>query len=94
MSPDEDKLLAIADTHLAECPAEMREYVRAGLEKGRVVYGELDLSRDERDFPREAVDELRDTVVYLCAELAWRDSPEIRDALRLVILAWRRLINV
>lgn len=93
MSPDEERLLVIADTHLADCPAEMREAVRKGLEAGWPVYGELDLARDERLFPQEAISELRDTVVYLCAELAWRDTPEIRDALRLTILAWRRLLH-
>lgn len=40
-----------------------------GLERGRSVYGPLDLSTDERDFRVEATEELRDAVIYLTAAL-------------------------
>ncbi len=43
--------------------------VAQGLVRGRSVYGELDTKSDRRDFRREASEELRDTLVYMGAEL-------------------------
>jgi hypothetical protein len=40
-----------------------------GLARGRTVYGELDLARDRRDMRVEASEELRDSLVYIAAEL-------------------------
>lgn len=43
------------------------DQVLAGLERGADDYGPLDLARDQRDFGKEAAEELRDCLVYLAA---------------------------
>ena len=50
-------------------PDELRviDQVLSGLERGRDVYGPLDVAADARDFSLEASDELRDCLVYLAA---------------------------
>jgi hypothetical protein len=40
-----------------------------GLARGRIVYGELRVAHDGRDFRAEASAELRDAIVYVAAEL-------------------------
>jgi hypothetical protein len=37
--------------------------------RGRQLYGQLDLAVDQRDFTREALDEVRDALVYIGAEI-------------------------
>lgn len=43
--------------------------VARGLQRGRAVYGELELATDRRDFAREALEECRDGLVYAAAGL-------------------------
>lgn len=52
-------------------PDEVRvlELVAEGLACGRSVYGELRVSTDRRNFTDEATAELRDTLVYVGAQL-------------------------
>lgn len=45
------------------------ELVAHGLARGRSVYGELRVATDARDFTNEAIAELRDTMVYVGAQL-------------------------
>jgi len=48
------------------------ENVAEGLLRGRGVYGELDLARDQRDFEAETLAEVRDGLAYLGAALVRR----------------------
>ena len=43
--------------------------VAEGLVRGRSVYGELHLDSDKRDMTAEALEELRDSQVYLAAAM-------------------------
>lgn len=43
--------------------------VANGLANGRNVYGELNLRKDKRNMTKEAMEEIRDSLVYLCARL-------------------------
>jgi hypothetical protein len=43
---------------------EVLAMVAAGLVRGRELYGELDLEADQRHFDREALEEVRDALVY------------------------------
>ena len=43
--------------------------VAEGLASGRILYGELNLETDDRDFAREAMEEVRDALVYAAAAL-------------------------
>ena len=43
--------------------------VAEGLRLGRAVYGELDLAHDARDMGREALEEVRDALIYSAAAL-------------------------
>lgn len=57
-------------SRLADCsPDELRvvEQLLDGLERGRAVYGMLELASDNRDWLAEARAELRDCLFYLCA---------------------------
>jgi len=67
---------------LAMCsPDELRvmDRVLAGLERGRDVYGPLDLSTDKRAWRDEGAAELRDLLVYLAAaEIAQWDARAFR----------------
>lgn len=49
MSPDERRVV---------------ESIVAGIEKGREVYGSIDLTSDTRDLESEASDEARDWLIY------------------------------
>lgn len=46
--------------------------IAQGLVAGRRVYGELRLARDRRDLEREALEEVRDALVYVGAALVRR----------------------
>ncbi len=37
--------------------------------RGRLEHGQLDLSRDKRDFIHEAIEEMLDAINYLCFEI-------------------------
>lgn len=55
----------IADiARLGEDELEVMAEVARGLVRGRGVYGELQIDTDTRDHEREALDELRDGLVY------------------------------
>lgn len=58
--------LAIADRMDGFSPDEKRaiERIIRGIEKGREVYGPMDLESDRRDLIAEADDEARDWIVY------------------------------
>jgi hypothetical protein len=43
--------------------------VARGLVDGQKVYGRLDLATDPRDFVKEALEEVRDALVYVHAQL-------------------------
>ncbi|HEY1556764.1 MAG TPA: hypothetical protein VGF94_18140 [Kofleriaceae bacterium] len=62
------RLAAIAEQLGADELAAL-ELVATGLARGRQQYGELRVDADPRDFRREAADEIRDSLVYLGAEL-------------------------
>lgn len=47
-----------------------------GIERGREVYGPLDLQKDGRDFRREGAMECRDYLFYACAHEVARDDYE------------------
>lgn len=62
-----EKLLLEIGARLFDCNHdELRviDSILAGLEKGRSVYGPLDLQSDPRDWQREAAEERRDTLIY------------------------------
>jgi hypothetical protein len=44
--------------------------VARGLDVGRAFYGGLDLENDTRDFRAETMEEVRDALVYVGAELS------------------------
>ncbi len=55
-------------TRIAEfSPDERRvlERIVEGIEKGRAVYGPMDLANEKRDLAAEASDELRDFAIYV-----------------------------
>lgn len=62
------RLVAIAE-HLGPDELAVLEMIAAGLARGRTTYGELRVDTDRRDFRAEAVEELRDTLVYVAAEV-------------------------
>ena len=62
------RLVAIADK-LGPDELAVLEMIAVGLARGRTIYGELRVDTDRRDFRAEAVEELRDTLVYVAAEL-------------------------
>lgn len=66
-----ERVLA-AMTVLGADELEVLAEVADGLVRGREVYGELNVSRDPRDFIREGLEEVRDAVVYVAAELVRR----------------------
>lgn len=68
MTPSERVLAALAT--LGSDELEVLAQVADGLVRGRAVYGELDLARDQRDMGREALEEVRDGLVYVGAALA------------------------
>lgn len=43
-----------------------------GLERGRPVYGQLDVAGDKRDFEAEALQEVRDAAIYAAAGIVRR----------------------
>lgn len=45
------------------------ELVEEGLSSGREVYGPLEIDEDNRDWLEEAIEELRDALVYIAAKL-------------------------
>lgn len=61
-----ERLAALLD-QLGEDEVEVLAEVADGLAKGRRVYGELRIEGDQRDFEREALDEVRDGLVYAAA---------------------------
>lgn len=78
MSQDNPTTPGIDDLHFADalwnrlvsCSRdELRviDRVLQGLERGRAVYGPLNVNTDPRDFEREAAEEFRDALVYLSA---------------------------
>jgi len=54
---------------LGEDELEVLLEVARGLRKGKKIYGPLNLERDSRDFQREALDEVRDCLVYTASKL-------------------------
>ena len=58
------ELLAVAH-QLGEDELRVLMLIAKRLRAGRETYGELDLERDRRDFPREALDEVADALVYV-----------------------------
>lgn len=66
-----EQILA-ALTELGEDELAVLAEVAAGLVAGRGAYGELRLAADRRDFEREALDEVRDALVYLGAAIVRR----------------------
>ncbi len=56
----------------------MLEFVATGLARGRSQYGELRVDADRRDFRAEAVEEVRDALVYLGAQLVRLNRKETR----------------
>lgn len=62
-----DRLLervSFAGRQLGRDELEVVAEVAEGLVAGRTVYGELQIDTDQRDHEREALDELRDGIVY------------------------------
>jgi len=55
--------------NLTEDELAVVEFVLEGLRAGRHVYGPLDVEGDGRDFIDEALQELRDAMVYLPAQI-------------------------
>lgn len=93
-SRDEQAVQAAVRPTFYGCPSTMPDAVEAGLAAGRAVYGPLDLESDPRDFRQEAVEELRDAVVYLGALIVQAErrgaaTDAERRALRAVVEAWR-----
>lgn len=60
--------LALRYERLNDDEREVIREVIEGLERGREVYGPLDIDGDARDFEVEALQEHRDAVVYLTVE--------------------------
>lgn len=58
-----DQVLAALE-QLGADEIEVLAEVAAGLQRGRGVYGELRIDTDRRDHDREALDEVRDGLVY------------------------------
>ena len=62
------RLLGIAQVLSAE-ELDVLLAVAEGLMTGRQVYGPLDPAKDRRDFVNETLEEVRDALVYIGAEL-------------------------
>jgi hypothetical protein len=82
-----DRVRTLVESATADCDTVLREAALCRLDALRLA--DSDLVLDEREMPSEAASALVDAVCYLCAELAWRDTPELRDAIRLAVLAWK-----
>jgi hypothetical protein len=90
---DETTIYLTARSALESSPPAMLDAVREGLARGREVYGGLDVDADARDFRREAGQELRDAIVYVCAEIVRHgdDSGELFGVAERLAEAWVRL---
>lgn len=62
-----ERLLA-ATVHLNRDEMAVVIEVAEGLCRGRAIYGPLDMANDQRDWRREAQEELRDCLVYIATE--------------------------
>lgn len=56
-------------SQLGEDELEALNSVASGLVTGRRTYGELRVDQDPRNFQKEALEEVRDSLVYLGAQL-------------------------
>jgi len=63
-----DRLLDLA-RNLGADELAVLELVAEGMVAGRRVYGELRVDKDPRDFRAEAIEELRDSMVYTSAAM-------------------------
>lgn len=63
-APGVRERIAAALEQLGPDELEVLSEVAAGLQRGRGVYGELRIDSDTRDHDREALDEVRDGLVY------------------------------
>lgn len=63
-APGVRERIAAALEQLGPDELEVLAEVAAGLQRGRGVYGELRIDTDRRDHDREALDEVRDGLVY------------------------------
>lgn len=61
---------------LGDDEREIIEWIVEGLTQGRITYGQLDAARDPRNWRREALEEVRDALIYAGAALV-RDTATV-----------------
>lgn len=60
--------------HMNDDEQEVVRLVAQGIINGRANYGELKTASDNRDFVRETLEEVRDSLVYIGAKLVQLDT--------------------